>query len=117
MALLAEARQIIAIHDDALRRLAVAGPAEFVIGATEHAAEYILPPMIAALGAALPDLEVTFRFDRTVPLNDAVDRGTVDLAVFITEASARPPSRSGRCRWCGAPRRAGSRRPAASHGR
>jgi len=90
VALLAEARQIIAIHDDALRRLAVTSPAAFVIGATDHAAEHILPPMVAALGAALPDLEVTFRFDRTVPLNEAVDRGTVDLAVFVSEASTQP---------------------------
>jgi DNA-binding transcriptional LysR family regulator len=90
VALLAEARQLITIHDEALRRLAAAGPDSFVIGATDHAADYLLPPMIAALGAALPDLQVKFRFDRTAPLNEAIDRGSVDLAVFITEASSQP---------------------------
>jgi DNA-binding transcriptional LysR family regulator len=90
VALLAEARQIIAIHDEALRRLAVTGTEAFVIGATDHAADYILPPIIAALSAALPDLPIKFRFDRTAPLNEAIDRGSVDLAVFITEASTQP---------------------------
>jgi DNA-binding transcriptional LysR family regulator len=90
VALVAEARRIIAIHDEALRRLAAAGADAFVIGATDHAADYILPPIVAALGAALPDLQVRFRFDRTAPLNEAVDRGSVDLAVFITEASTQP---------------------------
>jgi DNA-binding transcriptional LysR family regulator len=89
VALLEEARRIIAIHDEALRRLAVSGTEAFVIGATDHAADDILPPIMAALGAALPDRPVRFRFDRTTALNEAVDRGSVDLAVFITEASTQ----------------------------
>jgi DNA-binding transcriptional LysR family regulator len=89
-ALLAEARQLIAIHDEALRRLAVTGGRTFVIGATDHAADYLLPPIMAAIGGAAPDLQVRFRFDRTVPLNEAVDHGSVDLAVFISEAGTQP---------------------------
>ncbi len=90
VALLAEARQIVAMHDEAIRRLAVPDVQEFVIGITDHAADDILPPVVAALAEARPELQVRFRFDRTARLNEAVDRGSVDLAVFITEASSKP---------------------------
>jgi DNA-binding transcriptional LysR family regulator len=105
VALLAEARQIIAAHDEALRRLALAEAPDFVIGATDHAADYLLPPVVSALGESFPDLQVKFRFDRTTPLNDALDRGSIDLAVFITEASSQPGQLVGSLRlvWCAAP--------------
>lgn len=105
--LLGEARKIIAAHDEALCHLDTADPAaaEFVIGTTDHAADHILPPVVEALAQASPGLEVKFRFDRTTSLNDAVDRGEVDLAVFITEASARKGTRVGALPlyWCAAP--------------
>lgn len=107
IALLAEARKIMAVHDEALHRLA--GPAEpaaaeFVIGTTDHAADHILPPVVGALTKASPGLRVKFRFDRTTPLNEAVDRGEIDLAVFITEASARKGALVGALPllWCAA---------------
>jgi DNA-binding transcriptional LysR family regulator len=105
VALLAEVRQIIATHDEALRRLALVEAPEFVIGATDHAADYLLPPVVSALGESFPDLQVKFRFDRTTPLNDALDRGSIDLAVFITEASSQPGKLVGSLRlaWCAAP--------------
>ena len=90
VALLADARQIIAMHDEAVRRLALPDQPEFVVGITEHAADDILPPIVAALTAALPDLEVRFRFARTAALNEALNRGVIDLAIFITEASTEP---------------------------
>ena len=105
VALLAEARQIVAAHDEALRRLApVEGP-EFVIGTTDHAADHLLPPVVSALGESFPDLQVKFRFDRTTPLNDALDRGSIDLAVFIAEASSQPGQLVGSLPliWCAAP--------------
>lgn len=89
VALLAEARQIVAMHDEAVRRLAVPDQPEFVIGLTDHAADDILPPVVAALAEALPGLAVKFRLDRTAKLNQAIDRGSIDLAVFITEASSQ----------------------------
>jgi DNA-binding transcriptional LysR family regulator len=104
-ALLAEARQIVAAHDEALRRLALVDDPEFVIGTTDHAADHILPPIVSALGESFPGLQVKFRFDRTTPLNDALDRGSIDLAVFITEASAQPGTLVGSLPlvWCAAP--------------
>jgi DNA-binding transcriptional LysR family regulator len=105
VALLAEARKIITAHDEALQRLAIAEEPEFVIGTTDHAADHILPPIITALGESSPGLEVKFRFDRSAPLNEALDRGSIDLAVFITEASTRQGTLVGALPlvWCAAP--------------
>jgi DNA-binding transcriptional LysR family regulator len=111
-ALLAEARRIVAAHDEALRRLALDQGREFVIGTTEHAADHLLPPVVSALGESFPDLQVKFRFDRTTSLNGALDQGSIDLAVFITESSTDPgkPVGSLPLVWCAAP---GWRPPAA----
>ena len=104
VALLSEARRIVAAHDEALERLGPAEGPEFIIGTTDHGADHILPPIVSELGLTSPALNVKFRFDRTTPLNEAVDRGSVDLAVFITEASARPGTLVGSLPlvWCAA---------------
>lgn len=83
-ALLSEARRILAAHDDAMRRLVEPERPGITIGTTEHAAGKILP----AVTAALPDHQVRFRIDRTRRLDAAVDRGVLDLAVYLTEASS-----------------------------
>jgi DNA-binding transcriptional LysR family regulator len=104
VALLSEARRIVAAHDEALLRLGPAEGPEFIIGTTDHGADHILPPIVTELGLTSPALSVKFRFDRTTPLNEAVDRGSVDLAVFITEASARSGTLVGSLPlvWCAA---------------
>jgi DNA-binding transcriptional LysR family regulator len=45
------------------------------------------------------------RFDRTTPLNDALGRGSIDLAVFMAEASSQlgQPVGSLPLIWCAAP--------------
>jgi molybdate transport repressor ModE-like protein len=83
-ALLGEARRILTVHDDALRRLVGAERSTITVGTTEHAADLILP----AVTAALPDHQVRFRIDRTRRLDAAVDQGALDLAVHLTEASS-----------------------------
>jgi DNA-binding transcriptional LysR family regulator len=105
VALLAEARRIVAVHDEALQRLGPAEGPEFIIGTTDHAADHILPPIVTALSATSPALNVKFRFDRTTPLNEALDRGSIDLAVFITEASTQQGTPVGSLPlvWCAAP--------------
>ncbi|WP_436531213.1 LysR family transcriptional regulator [Actinoplanes sp. HUAS TT8] len=83
-ALLGEARRILTAHDEALRRLIGPGRPTITVGATEHAADLILP----AVTAALPGHQVRFRIDRTRRLDAAVDRGVLDLAVHLAEASS-----------------------------
>jgi DNA-binding transcriptional LysR family regulator len=86
-AMLGEARRILASHDEALRRLGVGDARDsIVLGSTEHAADELLPTIMRALQDDFPDCAVRFRFDRSSRLNDAVDRGTLDLAIYIGDA-------------------------------
>ncbi|MBX6391539.1 MAG: LysR family transcriptional regulator [Frankia sp.] len=93
--LLAEARKILAAHDDALERLRLveAPRRTLVIGSTEHAADLLLPAITARLRAAFPDAAVRFRIDRGRVLNERIDEGALDASLFLGEGSgpdARP---------------------------
>jgi DNA-binding transcriptional LysR family regulator len=83
--LVAEARKILAAHDDALERMHVAPTPErsFVIGSTEHAADLLLPAITVKLRSAFPDCTVRFRIDRGKQLNDRLDHGTIDACLLI----------------------------------
>ncbi|MFG1603252.1 LysR family transcriptional regulator [Actinoplanes sp. NPDC049265] len=84
LALLGEARRILAAHDGALRRLVGVEVPAVAVGVTEHAADVVLAAVTEALRAFRA--RVRFRVDRTARLADAVDRGTLDLAVCLTDA-------------------------------
>ncbi|GAA2312057.1 LysR family transcriptional regulator [Streptomyces violaceusniger] len=106
--LLEEAQQIVGAHDAALRRLMgedPAGAAPVVIGATEHGADQILPVLTAAVRDTRPGAEVRVRIDRSARLTDAVARGELDLAVYVTEAASAPGTPVGELplRWYAAP--------------
>jgi len=83
--LLAEARKILAAHDDALERVRRAdSPGRtLVIGSTEHAADQLLPSITARLRSGFPEHEVRFRIDRGKQLNDRLDEGAIDASMFI----------------------------------
>jgi DNA-binding transcriptional LysR family regulator len=81
--LLVEARRILAVHDEALERLAAGGLPAIVIGSTETAAEQLLPGLLAVLRDAYPATAVTFRIDRSTQMAEAVGRGAIDLAVLL----------------------------------
>ncbi|OHV36037.1 MULTISPECIES: LysR family transcriptional regulator [Pseudofrankia] len=89
--LLAEARKILAAHDDALERLRRADDAErtLVIGSTEHAADLLLPSITARLRSGFPDHAVRFRIDRGRQLNDRLDEGAIDASLFIGDVRGR----------------------------
>ncbi|MFF3501788.1 transposase [Streptomyces sp. NPDC003247] len=84
--LLDEARWILSVHDEAARRLLGSEPATVVIGSAEHAADQILPMVTEAVHRTLPRSQVRFRIDRSARLVEAVNRRSVDLAVYVTEA-------------------------------
>ncbi|MET8825650.1 transposase [Streptomyces sp. NPDC004610] len=86
--LLDEARWILGVHDEAARRLLGAEPTTVVIGSAEHAADQILPSVTEAVQRTLPRCQVRFRIDRSARLVEAVDRRSVDVAVYVTEAVA-----------------------------
>lgn len=104
-ALLAEARRILDAHDEALRRLRAEGNRTLVIGSSEHAAGQLLPDLATALRAALPDCDVRFRLDRTARLADAVEHGSVDLALLVDHSTGARGRAAGRMRmdWFAAP--------------
>lgn len=79
----AHARRILAAHDAALADLGAAEEKTLLIGATEHGADIMLPGLTDALGEYLPDWRVRFRLDRNVALADAIEHGTVDVAVML----------------------------------
>ncbi|WP_243408141.1 LysR family transcriptional regulator [Frankia canadensis] len=84
--LLAAARHLLDLHDATLRALGVGAPARpstITVGATEHAADHLLPLWMVALTAAYPDARVQFRLDRGARLTEGLDAGTVDVALLI----------------------------------
>jgi DNA-binding transcriptional LysR family regulator len=95
--LLANARKILAVHDDALERLRAAhAPDEaLVIGATEHAADVLLPSITARLRTAFPDRSVRFRIDRGQQLHDRLDEGALDASLFMGDVRGRDVNPAG----------------------
>lgn len=91
-ALLEEARRVVAVHDAAVRRLRGENTADaaVTVGSTEHAADQILPVLADAVRAVRPHAQVRFRVDRSTRLVEAVERGSVDVAVYVAEAAATP---------------------------
>jgi DNA-binding transcriptional LysR family regulator len=113
--LVGEARRILAAHDAAVVRMGAGDPRpSLVLGATEHAADELLPRVMSAVREVFPGVSVRFRLDRSGRLNEAVTRGTVDVALYIGERIG-PDSRTVGAlplRWYAAP---GWPRPAAGH--
>jgi DNA-binding transcriptional LysR family regulator len=92
---LTHARTILAAHDSALHDLGAAEERVLVVGATEHGADVMLPGLTGALGERLPDWRLRFRLDRNVMLADAIEHGTVDLAVMVDGSGLDPANASG----------------------
>lgn len=78
-----EARQLLQAQEDVLRRLGVDDVRELTIGSSEHAADHVLPGLLDVLRGAYPEVRLQFRLDRSTALADAVERGSLDLAVVL----------------------------------
>lgn len=92
---LAHARTILGAHDAALAELGAAEPQVLVLGATEHGADVMLPGLTTALGERLPQWRLRFRLDRNVVLADAIEHGTIDMAVMLDGSGLDPANASG----------------------
>ncbi|MFL1382328.1 MULTISPECIES: LysR family transcriptional regulator [unclassified Nocardiopsis] len=86
-ALLAEARCILAVHDAAVRRLAEVPASSLTFGATEHAADHVLPTLLTELRPLFPGRDLVFRLDRSTELAEDVGRGALDLALILGSGS------------------------------
>jgi DNA-binding transcriptional LysR family regulator len=112
-ALVADARRILAAHDETIGRLGLLAGAEtpIAIGSTEHAADHILGAVTEALSIRFPAAGFRVRLDRSGRLNEAVDRGTIDVVIFVGDADDpdRLPAGALPLSWYAAP---GWQRPA-----
>lgn len=97
--LLRSARRILAAHDDAVRLFEDPDSRTLTIGASEHAAEMLLPEISSALRAALPETSFRFRLDRTAHVERALEEGVADLIVLAELARPATTERS-RLRLC-----------------
>lgn len=84
--LLRQARRILAAHDATLRLFDVEPEENLAIGATEHAADHLLPQLRQALLEAMPDRELRFRVDRGLQLREDLASGRIDLALVFGPA-------------------------------
>jgi len=102
--LLAQARRILALHDETVRDLAERGK-PMIIGSTEHAAAQLLPDLATVLDRTLPDRRVRFRIDRGTPLRERLATGAVDLAMLLgpVDDPAATPVGHLELRWYSAP--------------
>jgi DNA-binding transcriptional LysR family regulator len=80
--LLGYARQVLALHDEALRSFGLDSDETVVIGSTEHAAAQLLPRLTATLTRSLPGHRVRYRLDRGTALREALGTGRLDLALL-----------------------------------
>jgi DNA-binding transcriptional LysR family regulator len=114
--LLAQARRLLALHDETLRsfgREAGGPPPSVVIGSTEHAAAQLLPYLSDQLAITMPDHHIRFRLDRGTKLREGLNEGRVDLALLLgaTDDLRATPVGNLQLTWYAAP---SWRRPPAS---
>jgi DNA-binding transcriptional LysR family regulator len=103
--LLLEARHLLAVHDSAMARLDASTRTKLIIGSTETAAHQILPGLLGALRSAYADRSVQFLIDRSTQMAEAINKGTIDLAVILGLTGDTPGRQVGAValRWFSAP--------------
>ncbi|MET1036725.1 MAG: LysR family transcriptional regulator [Aeromicrobium sp.] len=102
---LAEARHILGVHDEALERLDAQAEHIVVVGSSEHSAEQMLPEMIRALRDAFPTVTTRFEIGRSTQLEESVNKGTVDFAFVLASRGNEGGREIGRMplHWYAAP--------------
>jgi DNA-binding transcriptional LysR family regulator len=90
--LVAHARRLLAVHDEALASLHGTGaPGGLVrIGAPPDLAESLLPGMLRRFAQAIPDLRFEIHLSRSASLMAALHEGALDLAVSTSVEEALP---------------------------
>lgn len=88
--LLAQARRILALHDETLREFGGETQETFTIGSTEHAAAQILPALSAALERSAERRRFRYRVDRGSRLERDLATEEVDLALLLNVPGHAP---------------------------
>ncbi|MEU1984446.1 LysR family transcriptional regulator [Nocardia sp. NPDC019395] len=82
--LVARARLLLAHHDDAVQALAPPGHDEFLVAATEHAAQFLVPAVVSTLNGMHPGKEIRLRLTRSAHVRDLVHDERADVALMLT---------------------------------
>ncbi|MBI2959917.1 MAG: transcriptional regulator LrhA [Betaproteobacteria bacterium] len=86
VALLDYARQILAVHDEAVRSLAATESKEpITIGAPPDVADTILPALLSRFSKLLPGVRINVHVARGILLMDALKRGEIELTVSMLD--------------------------------
>jgi len=98
--LLADARDLLAAHDAILERFVPHSRPALSIGSTEHAADQLLPKILAGLQHAFSDHRVSFALNRSPELAAAVAADRLDIALTLAVTPDGPGARVGSLPLC-----------------
>ncbi|WP_440709640.1 LysR family transcriptional regulator [Herbiconiux sp. YIM B11900] len=98
---LAEARRLLAAHDEALRSLEHIEAPPIVIGSTGHSVSGILGPLLEQLRSTLPERRTLVRIEPPESLTTLLDEGSIDAGLMIGYDWNAPGDEVGRMplRW------------------
>ncbi|MEH3153842.1 MAG: LysR family transcriptional regulator [Gordonia paraffinivorans] len=82
--LVERARALLDLHDATVRALAPPGDGEIVVAATEHAAEFLVPAVVATLDGLHPTADVRVRLTRSERVRQLADDDRADVALMLT---------------------------------
>ncbi|MBE7161228.1 MAG: LysR family transcriptional regulator [Williamsia herbipolensis] len=82
--LVERARTLLEVHDAAVRALAPPGDGELLVAATEHAAEFLVPAVVATLDGMHPTVDVRVRLTRSERVRQLADDDRADVALMLT---------------------------------
>jgi DNA-binding transcriptional LysR family regulator len=98
---LAEARRLLAVHDDALRVLEQLEEPPIVVACIEHTVPSVLPLLLAEVERAVPARRVVVQVENAEHIAEGLRRGTIDLALVLGHDWDAPGDEVGRfaLRW------------------
>jgi DNA-binding transcriptional LysR family regulator len=82
--LVERARVLLEMHDAAVRALTPPGDGELLVAATEHAAEFLVPAVVATLDGLHPTVDVRVRLTRSERVRQLADDDRADVALMLT---------------------------------
>lgn len=82
--LVERARHLLDVHDAAVRALAPPGNGELLVAATEHAAEFLVPVVVATLDGLHPRVDVRVRLTRSERVRQLAEDDRADVALMLT---------------------------------
>ena len=83
------ARQLLELHDEALEVLRPAREDELIVAATEHAAEAVVPFLVATIKELMPNMAVRLRLTRSLRAREMLHGSRADMALTLTSPARK----------------------------